>query len=233
MKSACCWMPMTTTTGSNQKPGHAHRPAPTAIAMMPMVCSTAAAERVSLNRVSGASSSALRMRRAAALPDPARRSPIRRRSSRNSSPERPSNCIASEPDELLAEVTPFQQAEEGFGSCLDALGDRLAVGQFAASHERAELGQSLGPDVHVLADDEALDHQTRLQQKLRLLQRDRMDVVAADHSAQSDAAEGVHAGQCRVEHDAADIFEAAIDAVRRRFLPVSYTHLTLPTKRIV
>ena len=84
--------------------------------------------------------------------------------------------------------------------------------------QRAELLQRFGPDVHVLADDEAFDRQARLQDELRLLQRDRLAVVAADHSAQRDPAERVHARQHRVEHGAADVLEVAVDAVRRRLL---------------
>ena len=54
---------------------------------------------------------------------------------------------------------------------------------------------------HVLADDEALDRQARLQDQRRMLQRDRLAVVAADHSAQGDPPERVHAAADAHRHD--------------------------------
>src|SRR5665213_1915985 len=100
---------------------------------------------------------------------------------------------SDELDQLLAEIAPLQQPEESLGRRLDALSDRFAVLELAAGDERAEFLQRFRPDRHVLADDEAFDRQARLQDELRLLQRNGRAVVAADHSAQSDAAECVHA----------------------------------------
>jgi hypothetical protein len=44
--------------------------------------------------------------------------------------------------------------------------------------------------------------------------RQRLAVVAGDHAAQGDAAEGVHARQHGVQHHAAHVLEIAVDAVR-------------------
>src|SRR5512137_1730074 len=92
-------------------------------------------------------------------------------------------------EELLAEIPALEQPEEGLGRRGDALRDRLAVLQLAGSDHRCELLQRFGPELHVLADDEALDGQAGLQDQRRLLQGNRLAVVAADHPAQGDAAE--------------------------------------------
>src|SRR5689334_13632417 len=94
----------------------------------------------------------------------------------------PSNQL----NQLLAEIPALEQAQERLGRRLDAVRDRLAVLQFAGRDQRAELLQRLRPQVHVLADDEAAQGQPVGQQQLRLLERDRLAVVAADHSAQRD-----------------------------------------------
>ena len=72
---------------------------------------------------------------------------------------------------------------------------------------------------HVLADDETLDLQPGHQDQLRVGHRDRLAVVAGDHAAHRDAAEGVHAPHHRVEDPAADILEVPIDTVGAGFLP--------------
>jgi hypothetical protein len=58
----------------------------------------------------------------------------------------------------------------------------------------------------------------RDQDQLRVGHRDRLAVVAGDHAAHRDAAEGVHAPHHRVEDPAADILEVPIDTVGAGFL---------------
>src|SRR6516225_8462766 len=59
--------------------------------------------------------------------------------------------------QLLALVPALEQPEEGLGRVLQALRHRFLVLELAGGHQRAELLERLGPGVHVLADDEALD----------------------------------------------------------------------------
>jgi hypothetical protein len=58
--------------------------------------------------------------------------------------------------DLLAEVLALEHAQEGLRRGFQALRHRLARPQLAGAHQRAEFLQRLGPDFHVLADDEAL-----------------------------------------------------------------------------
>jgi hypothetical protein len=88
MNSACCCTPMTTIDTTTQGLGHTQTPNAIASAITPTVCATAASERRCESSVSGASSAALRMRRAEALPEPAALVASGRRSVRNSSPWR-------------------------------------------------------------------------------------------------------------------------------------------------
>src|SRR5215212_2094977 len=60
-------------------------------------------------------------------------------------------------DELFSKVFPLEQADECPGCILDALRDALAVLYFSARHPADELGQRLGPELHAVGDDEALD----------------------------------------------------------------------------
>src|ERR1019366_8693240 len=140
---------------------------------------------------------------------------------------------SGQPDQLLAEVASLQQTEKSLGRRLDPFGDCLPVLELAGRDEGAELLQRLGPDIHVLADDEAFDRQARLEDELRLLQRNRLAVVAANHAAQGDAAERIHARQGRVAHDATDVLEAAVDAVGRRFLERLVKRLRVAVRLVI
>src|SRR4029079_4799407 len=105
--------------------GHAQTPKAIASAMTPAVCATAASERRSESSVSGASSAALRMRRAQALRAPTPPLASGRRSVRNSSPWRSlrsTSGASDQLDDLLAEVLPLQQAEKRLGRRRDAFG---------------------------------------------------------------------------------------------------------------
>jgi len=70
----------------------------------------------------------------------------------------------------------------------------------------------------VLGHDETLDGQARDQDQLRVLQRQRLAVIAGDHPAQGDAAERVHAAQHGIQDVAAHVLEVGVDAVRRGLL---------------
>src|SRR6476619_5558981 len=167
MKSACCWTPMTTIDSTTQGLGHVQTPNAIASAITPAVCATATSARRSESSVSGASSAALRMRRAEALPEPAALSG--RRSVRNSSPWRSPRSMrrpSDQLDDLLAEVLPLQETEKRLGRRRDPGGHALAVLQLAGGDEHAELLQRFLPDLHVLADDEALDREARHQDHL-------------------------------------------------------------------
>src|SRR5450755_2773553 len=98
------------------------------------------------------------------------------------------------------------------------MGNGFAILELAAGHEHAELLERFGPDLHVLADDESFDGEPRLQDERWLLHRNRRPVVAADHAAQGDASERVHACDRGVEDRAADVLETSVNAVGRRLL---------------
>src|SRR5690606_6453128 len=70
----------------------------------------------------------------------------------------PASCNGSDQlHQLLAKVLALEQAQEGRGRRSQALGHALARAQLAAGHQGAELLERLGPDVHMLADNEAFD----------------------------------------------------------------------------
>ena len=100
-----------------------------------------------------------------------------RRSVRNSSPRRSTARHApSRPASPAAcrSCVPFSRPRNASGAAAmpSAMVSRYL--SLPVATQRAELLQRLGPDLHVLADDEALDRQARLQDQLRLLQRDRL-----------------------------------------------------------
>ena len=220
MKSACCCTPTTTIDSKihglgqaadaepDRQRDHAHRlrdggertPRPTA-------------------PVSGASSAALRMRRAEALPEPAALFASGRRSVAELLAPAIAALHASAPSQIsftscLPKLRPFSRPMNASGADVDAFGDRLAVLQLAGGDQHAELLQRLRPDVHVLADDEAFDVRRDCRISCGCCSGIGCAVVAADHSAQGDAAERVHARQHGVEHRPADVLEVAVDAVR-------------------
>src|SRR5690606_5548524 len=124
--------------------------------------------------------------------------------------------MSDQPHELLADVAPLQQPDEGLGRVLQPLRDRLAVLQLARGDQRAELAECLGPQLHALGDDEALDPQAVDQHRAEVLQRHRLPVVAGDQPADRDPAEGIHPAQHRVERLAANVVEVAVDAAGGR-----------------
>ena len=73
----------------------------------------------------------------------------------------------------------------------------------------------LGPQIEMVGNDEALDHQFVDQHRPEVVERRRHAVVARDQSTYRDAPERLHAPQQGVEYFATDIFEYAIDAIRR------------------
>ena len=66
----------------------------------------------------------------------------------------------------------------------------------------------------MLTDDEAFDLHAIHQDQLRRGHRDGLAVVARNHPAHRDAAEGIGAQHHRVQNHAADVLEIAVDAVR-------------------
>src|SRR5207249_2696726 len=63
--------------------------------------------------------------------------------------------------------------------------------------------------------------------------RNRLAVVARDHSAESHAAEGVHVQHHRVEDHAADVLEVAVDAVRAGVLQRGDQRLRVAVQLVV
>jgi len=57
---------------------------------------------------------------------------------------------------LFAKIFALEQAQKGFGCGLEALGYRLSGAQLASGHQRAQLLQGFGPNLHVFTHDEAL-----------------------------------------------------------------------------
>src|SRR4051794_5045659 len=69
----------------------------------------------------------------------------------------PAPTVASgKPDELLAKVFAFQQADEGLRRLLEPLRHALAVLDLSRRDPARELGQRLRPELHAVGDDEAL-----------------------------------------------------------------------------
>src|SRR6185437_340546 len=118
---------------------------------------------------------------------------------------------------LLAEILALQEADEGARRVLDAVGHGLAVFDLAPAQILAEPLQRLGPAVHVVGDDEALQfdaHADRHHQRLHPMGIGR--VILRDHAAERDARERIAARQHEIEDRPADILEIDVDAVGRR-----------------
>ena len=100
----------------------------------------------------------------------------------------------------------------------DPIGHSLAVLEASGGHAFTKFLQGLRPDLHMLADNEALDPQSLGQDQAGVGHRDRFTVVPRNHSANRHPAKCVHAREHRVHHAPADVLEQAIDPARRRSL---------------
>ena len=119
---------------------------------------------------------------------------------------------------MLAKVLAFEQAQERLGCGSNALGNGFARTQLAGADQGAQLLERIGPHFHVFAHDEALDLHAVNQHERRVGHGQGCAVVASDHAAQGDAAEGVHAQHHGVHDPAAHVFKVAVDAVGAGFL---------------
>src|SRR5690606_31354364 len=118
-------------------------------------------------------------------------------------------------DQLFAKIAALEKTEEGLRCAFDALLHRFAELELALREHRAQFLGGIGPDFRVLADDEALDPQAVRQDQRRVVQGQRLPVVAGDHPAHGDAPRSVHAQQHGIQDHAADVFKVAIDAIGR------------------
>src|SRR5450759_22658 len=120
--------------------------------------------------------------------------------------------------QLLAEVLTLEQSDERLGCVLDSFGDGFAVLDLARRHVATEFLDGFGPQVQVVADDEALQVCAGGEQSERILDGNGLAVITGNEAAQRDAGADVEAFQHRVEDLAADVLEINVDALRRRGL---------------
>src|SRR5215831_10395553 len=97
----------------------------------------------------------------------------------------------SELHDLLAEILALQEADEGAGGVLEAVGYGFAKFESARAHQARELFQRDGPAVQMVGDDEALELDAHADRHHQVLDAVAVigGVVLRDHAAERNARE--------------------------------------------
>ena len=118
------------------------------------------------------------------------------------------------PVQALPERKPQQEpVQKGLRRLLQTMGHRFARTKLATPHHLAQFFQGLGPDLHVLADDESFDLEAIDQYERRGRHGQWLAIVARNHPADRNTGKGVGAQHDGIEHHATDVLKMAIDAI--------------------